>query len=121
MPDFSSYIEARRQRAANAAKAVAARALRARVAAERIAHHLAEHHGAQRVVLVGSLARGDFGADSDVDLVVWGLPHDALFRAGAEAEALADEFEVDLIPWESANARMRSAVNAEGVVLHGGG
>ena len=36
--------------------------------------NLAARYGAQRLVLYGSRARGDFHARSDVDLAVYGMP-----------------------------------------------
>jgi len=41
-------------------------------------------HGAKKIVLYGSVARGDFKPDSDIDLSVEGIPDDRYFRALAE-------------------------------------
>ncbi len=40
--------------------------------------------GARKVLLFGSLARGEFRTDSDVDLAVEGLPSEVYFRAVGE-------------------------------------
>lgn len=46
--------------------------------------------GAREVYLFGSLARGDWQADSDVDLAVEGLPPQVFFAATAKAADLID-------------------------------
>jgi predicted nucleotidyltransferase len=86
--------------------------------ASRLARLLRDHHGARRVVLFGSLARGDFRVGSDIDLAAEGIPPDRFFRAGADLDAAAGEVHVDLLPLESAGPRARAAIAAEGVVLH---
>jgi predicted nucleotidyltransferase len=67
--------------------------------------------------LVGSLARGEFGLDSDIDLAAAGVPADKFFAAGAELERLASGFKVDLVPLESANPFFLERVSEEGVGL----
>ncbi len=84
-----TFLEAVRQDIARA-EAEALRALRlrrrrARRLARRLARVLRERYGAKRVVLVGSLAQGNFTAWSDVDLVVFGVPPELFFRAYGEA------------------------------------
>lgn len=68
-------------------------------------------------MLVGSLARGDFGPGSDIDLAAEGLPDESFFAAGAALEALAGGVKVDLVPLESATPAFRQRVAEEGVVL----
>lgn len=41
-------------------------------------------HGAQRIILYGSFARGDFRPTSDLDLCVEGMPDDQYFPAWSE-------------------------------------
>ncbi len=79
---------------------------------------LIEGFGARAVVLVGSLSRGDFRADSDIDLVVAGLDPAIFWRAGASLERLSGR-DVDLIPWEDSTAEMRKTVTECGKVLYG--
>ena len=115
--DFSSYKEAWKRRWAREAEADREAAARARAIAMRLADVLRERYGARRVVLVGSLARGEFRATSDIDLGVEGIPDATFFRVGAELERLADGFAVDLVPLESADRGFREAVDREGVKL----
>jgi len=121
--DFRPYWQAwetrLRQGAVARATRVAARTARARAVLAEIARVLIERYGARQVTLFGSLARGDFGEDSDIDLVVDGLPAHLLFAAGAEAERLAGDIAVDLVPAEAASERARAALHKEGIVLLG--
>lgn len=118
MSTLQPFIDAHLARRDEAKSQATARAHLARCHAETIATHLATQYGVKRVVLIGSLARGEFRLASDIDIVVEGLPVGDLFRAGSEAESLASGFCVDLIPLESANPLLRAAVRNEGVVLY---
>jgi uncharacterized protein len=121
-PDMEPYRAAWRTRAARQAAAREAATQARRKAAEallpRLVEHLSTRYGVRRVTLVGSFARGDSGPESDIDLVVEGLPPDALFKAGAELERIAGDWDVDLIPYEDATDRLRTAMAEEGVVIH---
>jgi len=101
--------EAARMRARAGASAAA------RLAAER----LVDAWGAQRVVLVGSLADGTFGPGSDLDLVVEGLDEELRCRARRDLEVLTG-LDVDLLAAESLDDRLQLAL-AVGIVLHDGG
>lgn len=79
---------------------------------------LADRFGATAVVLIGSLARGEFREDSDIDLVVAGLDPTCFWRAGAALESTANR-PVDLIPWEAASEELKHVVVAEGRLLYG--
>lgn len=79
---------------------------------------LVKRFGARAVVLVGSLARGPFRADSDIDLVVAGLSATDFWRAGVALEDAAGRH-VDLIPWEDISDEMRHTVADHGRLLHG--
>jgi predicted nucleotidyltransferase len=113
----AEYIEAYRERWAEAEASRQARALRARRAAEHLAAVLRDRFGARRVLLVGSLAHGTFRAGSDIDLAVEGLAPALLFRAGAVLEREADGFAVDLVPLEDADLGYRVEAEATGLVL----
>lgn len=92
-----------------------------RVLSERRAEVLAiaERHGLTDVRVFGSVARGDDGPDSDVDLLV-DLPAGmGLFGLGRAAEELEDllQVAVDLVPARSLKPRVRPEVEAETVAL----
>jgi len=77
---------------------------------------LCERFGARRVVLFGSLARGDVTERSDVDLAVEGLRGAEYFTAMAELQGLFDS-PVDLVEIETAQASMLARLALDGVEL----
>ncbi len=118
MAEFDSYIQGWRRRWQEQQRADADAAERARHLADQLAQRLHEDYGAQRVVLVGSLARGNFGVGSDIDLAAEGIPDDLFFKAGADIESSADGLRVDLVPIESANDAFLADLAREGIVLY---
>ena len=90
---------------------------KARTDARAIARFLKDSFGA-RVIGIGSAFAGErrFRPDSDIDLVVDGLPPEHFFAAGARASEMT-QFAVDLIPLESATEALRAVVEEEGVEL----
>lgn len=118
MSEFEPYLRGWRQRWREQRRADAEAAVRARRIAERLAVRLRDDFGARRVVLVGSLARGEFAVGSDIDLAAEGLADDRFFRAGADLEAAAEGLHVDLVPIESANPAFLADLAEEGIVLH---
>ena len=89
--------------------------------AHRDAHRIASFlrdQGASRVVGFGSAFLPDkrFTTRSDLDLAVEGLPARSFFRTLARAQAMTD-FQLDLVPLESAHDFMQQAVREEGVLL----
>lgn len=77
--------------------------------------------GAARVWLVGSLARGDFGPTSDIDLAVEGIPPARWLEAEETLERMGQgAFQIEVVPIESARRRFLDALEREGRLLHGG-
>ncbi len=85
--------------------------------ARSISSWLKTTYGAE-VIGVGSLFESPrpFRKDSDIDLVVKNLPPEHFFRAYDAVDAMSD-FDVELIPWESANELMRDIATRRGVEL----
>jgi len=84
--------------------------------AKHIAQRLKTEFGVQKVVLFGSLLKPEcMTFDSDIDLAVWGLPLQLLYRAGSTIEK-GHDFPVDLIPGEQAKPYIQQAI-AEGIEL----
>ena len=66
--------------------------------------------GVERVVLFGSLLDVDhMWWGSDIDLAVWGLAKQDLFKAGAAIEQ-GHDFEVDLVPVTDAKSHILAAI-----------
>jgi hypothetical protein len=80
------------------------------------ARRLLESHGARKVILFGSLARGDVTERSDVDLAVEGVRALEYFTALAELVGLFDS-PVDLVELETAGDSIKARVAHEGIPL----
>ena len=97
--------------------AAQARADRLRGQAREAARVLRDDFGATRTWLFGSLAWGDPHQDSDVDLLVEGLPAARATEAERRVAALVDAA-FDLVLLEEAAPGLVERVLAEGVPLH---
>ena len=117
MSAFEPYLTAHRERSLREGAANVVAAQRALKIARALAQLLVDRFGARRVVLTGSLARGDFVQGSDVDLAAEGVAPGDFYRAGAELETQAEGLSVDLVPIESASTAYLDALSREGVEL----
>lgn len=89
---------------------------RAREKASLVAEILKTRYCAQRVILYGSLARGDFREGSDIDLLVEGMSG-SYWDAYLSAERAAAPFVVSLVCSEDASPSLLDSVAQEGVPL----
>ncbi len=89
----------------------------ARSVAKKIAEELVKRFGAKRVVLFGSLARGDFSSWSDIDLAVWGIPAAKFFKAVSFASGISDVWRVDLVDTQDCTRALREIILEEGTEL----
>ena len=113
-----SYIEAWQKRLRQEREALDQAAQQAREQAQVCAKVLVEKYGAERVYLIGSLARGSsFHPRSDIDLVVAGIAPKRYFAVLADIAERAGR-EVDLILLESATPTLLEYVANEGVLLY---
>ena len=118
MDAYRSYIEAWQKRLRQEREALDQAAQQARRQAQVCAKALAEEYGAERVYLIGSLARGrGFHSRSDIDLAVVGIAPERYFAALADLADRAGR-EVDLILLESATPALRECIANEGVLLY---
>jgi predicted nucleotidyltransferase len=117
MDGLETYRAGWKRRSEQQAAVAQERAARARALLPVLVDELVDRWGARRVVLIGSLARGELRIDSDIDLVAWGIPPGRVLYALAALDSLSGEFDVDLIPWERASGAMREEAMA-GEVLH---
>jgi predicted nucleotidyltransferase len=81
-----------------------------------IAQMLRQDFGATRILVFGSLVRGTFHPDSDLDLAVAGIPPDRYFEALAAVNQNSPRW-IDLKPLESLEAHFRDRVLATGVEI----
>lgn len=117
--ELAGYVAGWRRRDAEAAaQAVVWRAdVRARVVTA--AGLLVSQFGAKRVVLFGSLARGDASPGSDVDLLVEGLSTDVFWDAAAAVDRVLIDVPVDLVPAHLARPEVLERAREEGEVIVG--
>lgn len=115
--DFAEYLEAHRRRRAEADAALSDRVAAAHIAASEAARRIGEALAVRGVALFGSLATGRFGARSDIDLAIDGLPDGELTRAHQLASAAAPGFDVNVVTLDSAAAFIRASVARDGIRL----
>ena len=81
--------------------------------------NLAARYGAQRLVLYGSRARGDFHARSDVDLAVYGMPEKQRCGFSLEAEDLPTLLKLDIVHIsENMEPAFLQNIEKDGVTLY---
>ena len=80
---------------------------------------LAARYGAQRLVLYGSRARGDFQPRSDIDLAVYGMPEKQRGGFAMEAEELPTLLKLDIVHISSnMEPAFLKNIEKDGVVLY---
>ena len=79
-----------------------------------LARLLMRDFGVTRVVLFGSVARGDVNERSDIDLAVEGLADSDYFSA-LGALGWVTPFDIDLVPVKDASPGMLDSILAEGI------
>lgn len=79
---------------------------------------LRHEFGASKVVVFGSLARGNrFTPWSDIDLAAWGIPADRFYAAVAAVTSLTTSMKVDLVDPADCPPYLRDAIEHEGIEL----
>jgi predicted nucleotidyltransferase len=110
-----------RETAAGISSARASRLRRAQATLPRVVDLLVRKYRVRRIVLIGSLAeRERFGFHSDIDLGVAGLADSRYFEAAGEVLQLAGEFDINLIPIESAAPAVAARIDKGEVVYDQG-
>ncbi len=84
---------------------------------EPIVQILRDGYGVRCIILFGSLVKGRFTSQSDIDLAVEGLAPDKFFTACDEINQ-ASHFKVDLKPLERLYSHFRRRVLTQGETLY---
>jgi len=87
----------------------------ARDVARSVVRELVKRFGARRVVLFGSVARGDMHKKTDIDLAVWGIPPKDFYRAVAFAGGYDNEWKIDLVDAEDCRESLKKSILKDGV------
>lgn len=116
--ELARYRATARRSSRQHEQALAAHRERAWGVARQAAALLKATYGVKRVVLFGSLARSEaYSVHSDVDLVVWGLPEDLLYRVVSRLLDLDPSVPIDLLRGEELPAPLLRSISAEEVEL----
>ena len=113
MAVYASYWRGRRDQEEKRCQIAAEQAM---AEAHDIAALFRNRYGATRVILFGSLARGGFSLESDIDLAVAGLTKSDFYTALADANDCASRW-VDLKPLEAVRAHFRRRIMETGIDL----
>lgn len=98
LPKQQRYRSTALQRVEGEKRALALRQKRAWEVAGRAARLLKADYGVTKVVLFGSLARGQgFHSRSDIDLAVWDLDERFLYRAASQLLGLEPAIDIDIL------------------------
>lgn len=108
------YIDYWRQRTANQAEQQTQAMDQAWREVRQMAQCLRKEFGAQRILVFGSLVRGRFTPESDIDLAADHIPPARYFEAVARANDFSQRW-VDLKPLEALTPHFRDRVLATGV------
>lgn len=114
---MSPYLAGHLNRIAEEEARTQERLKSAQAKAEEIAAALRKEFPGLEVLLFGSLATGQFGLDSDIDLAVSGLPEEHFLKAYGIAESIAESIRVDIVQLEYARESLRANIERDGVVL----
>lgn len=115
---MATYQSSARQRAAKLQTESHERGRRAWDVAKKASVLLKHEFGAEQVMLFGSLARGEpLSSHSDVDLAVWNLDENLLYRAVSRLLEIDPSISVDLLRIEDTSSNLQNAILAEGVLL----
>lgn len=118
--DYEFYFRNIRKEVAEHDAALAERRQRALAFASQMAQLLKQRFGVREVKLVGSMSDPGvkIGRNSDIDLLVEGLPEEEYIHALTAVESLASgEFAVDLIRLEEVNEKAKKQFFAKGLTL----
>lgn len=75
-------------------------------------------YGAEKIILYGSLARGDYRKDSDIDICYEGIPDENYFRVVAEC-LMEIQRRVSILDFKNMRGYFKQKILKEGKLLYG--
>lgn len=112
------YRKSARQRSARKAGQLQTRHQLAISIAKQAAKILKQEFQAQKVVLFGSMVSWqDTHLNSDIDLAVWGMPEDNIYRAVAKLISLDNRIKIDLVLAKTALPTLIMAIERSHIEL----
>ena len=86
--------------------------------ADRVATVLYKDFGASKVAVFGSLAeRRWFTKNSDIDIIVWGVPYNKCLDALWKTKGLSSEFKIDLIDFDTSDVLFRERILEQAIPI----
>jgi len=73
--------------------------------------------GARKIILYGSLARGDYKSNSDIDICVEGIPNDSYFRAIAQC-LMEINRRIIVLDFDKLQGYFKERILSEGKILY---
>jgi len=117
MTEFQEYVAYWRQKIQQQQESNQRSAEQVRTDLSSIVEVLVQQFGATQIILFGSLAKGTFAEDSDIDLAVAGIPPHRFFAALGVVNHLSRVW-IDLKPLEDLEPYFRQCVLATGECLY---
>ena len=115
---MSLYRKSARQRSARKTEQLQTRHQLAISIAKQAAEILKQEFQAQKVVLFGSMVSWqNTHLNSDIDLAVWGMPEDSIYRAAAKLISLDNRIKIDLVLAKTAVPNLLTAIERSHVEL----
>jgi predicted nucleotidyltransferase len=90
---------------------------KAMTVARRVAAFLKNEHGATRVILFGSLSKGFFENDSDIDIYFEGTAKNRILAAAGHCLEVFRQYDIDLTPDAFCKDTLRAEILKDGAAL----
>jgi len=118
MIDVAPYVKYLSQRKARESLFVSEKREEAWQIAQNISRVLKQKYGVETVYVFGSVLKADyFTKHSDIDIAIQNISPQSYWRALSEANALAGEFQIDLVDMNDCRDSIRQSILDKGVKL----
>lgn len=115
--EVTKYAAYEQSEAARLSARDARRTVARQKAVAEITRTLSKHPNIRKLILFGSVAHGNPGYTSDIDLAVDGIAASDYITIWLKAEEIAGDIPFDLVVLSEASDELREIILAEGVIL----